>query len=119
MGTGITLLGEAAELDSSRTGTIMIFAIAGIIVLLVLAAQFESFVSAIIIMLTVPFGLAAAMLAITISGGTLNYYSQIGLVMLIGVMAQERHSDRRVCQPASRTGGRISTVPSVTPCGCV
>ncbi|SNY91956.1 hydrophobe/amphiphile efflux-1 (HAE1) family protein [Cohaesibacter sp. ES.047] len=88
LGTGITLLGEAAELDSSRSGTIMIFAIAAIIVFLVLSAQFESFVSAIIIMLTVPFGLAAAMLAITITGGTLNYYSQIGLVMLIGVMAK-------------------------------
>ncbi|WP_316859788.1 efflux RND transporter permease subunit [uncultured Cohaesibacter sp.] len=87
-GTSITLLGEAAELDSSRFGTILIFGIAALIVFLVLAAQFESFVSAVIIMITVPFGLAAAMLAITITGGTLNYYSQIGLVMLIGVMAK-------------------------------
>ncbi len=85
---GITLLGEAAELESSQSGTILIFGIAALIVFLVLAAQFESFVSAITIMITVPFGLAAAMLAITITGGTLNYYSQIGLVMLIGVMAK-------------------------------
>ncbi len=87
-GVGVTLLGEAAELESGKYGTYLIFAVAGLIVLLVLAAQFESFVSAIIIMLTVPFGLAAAMMAITITGGTLNYYSQIGLVMLIGVMAK-------------------------------
>ncbi|PVB62384.1 efflux RND transporter permease subunit [Labrenzia sp. 011] len=87
-GVGVTLLGEAAELESGKSGTYAIFAIAGLIVLLVLAAQFESFVSATIIMLTVPFGLAAAMMAITLSGGTLNYYSQIGLVMLIGVMAK-------------------------------
>jgi multidrug efflux pump subunit AcrB len=53
-----------------------------------LAAQFESFASAIVIMMTVPFGLAAALLAISITGGSLNYYSQIGLVMLIGVMAK-------------------------------
>nr|WP_321484358.1 efflux RND transporter permease subunit [uncultured Cohaesibacter sp.] len=87
-GTSVTLLGEAAELDSGRAGTLLIFGIAAIIVFLVLAAQFESFVSALIIMITVPFGLAAAMLAILITGGTLNYYSQIGLVMLIGVMAK-------------------------------
>ena len=53
-----------------------------------LAAQFESFASAVIILLTVPFGLAAALLAIKFSGGSLNYYSQIGLIMLIGVMAK-------------------------------
>ncbi|WP_208996821.1 efflux RND transporter permease subunit [Roseibium denhamense] len=87
-GVSVTLLGEAAELESGKSGTYLIFAVAGLIVLLVLAAQFESFMSALIIMLTVPFGLAAAMMAITLTGGTLNYYSQIGLVMLIGVMAK-------------------------------
>jgi len=54
----------------------------------VLAAQFESFASAVVIMMTVPFGMAAALLAISMTGGSLNYYSQIGLVMLIGVMAK-------------------------------
>ena len=56
--------------------------------LLVLAAQFESFISAIIIMFTVPFGLAAAVFAIALTGGSLNIYSQIGLVMLVGIMAK-------------------------------
>jgi len=85
---GITFTGEAATLDDSQNGIYMVFGVALIVVLLVLAAQFESFASAVVIMMTVPFGLAAAVLAISITGGSLNYYSQIGLVMLIGVMAK-------------------------------
>ena len=87
-GMEMTLLGEAAALEDSQLGTLMVFAVAGLIVLLVLSAQFESLASAVVIMLTVPFGLGAALLAIQITGGTLNYYSQIGLVLLIGVMAK-------------------------------
>lgn len=87
-GMGITFTGEAATLDDTEGGMYAVFGVALIVVLLVLAAQFESFASAVVIMLTVPFGLAAALLAISITGGSLNYYSQIGLVMLIGVMAK-------------------------------
>ncbi len=82
------LLGEARILQQSTDSTLIVFAFAGLIVLLVLAAQFESFISAAIIMLTVPFGLAAAVFAIKLTGGSLNYYSQIGLVLLIGIMAK-------------------------------
>ena len=85
---GITFTGEAATLDDSQGGIYMVFGVALIVVLLVLAAQFESFASAVLIMMTVPFGMAAALLAISMTGGSLNYYSQIGLVMLIGVMAK-------------------------------
>lgn len=87
-GMGIIFTGEAASLKESQGGMYTVFGVAILIVLLVLAAQFESFASAVVIMLTVPFGLAAAVLAIKLSGGSLNYYSQIGLVMLIGVMAK-------------------------------
>ena len=87
-GMGITFTGEAASLSDSQTGMYMVFGVAFIVVFLVLAAQFESIASAIVIMLTVPFGLAAALMAISLTGGSLNYYSQIGLVMLIGVMAK-------------------------------
>ncbi|SOH95143.1 hydrophobe/amphiphile efflux-1 (HAE1) family protein [Monaibacterium marinum] len=87
-GMGIIFTGEAATLDDTATGMYMVFGVALVVVLLVLAAQFESFASAVVIMMTVPFGLAAALLAISLSGGSLNYYSQIGLVMLIGVMAK-------------------------------
>ena len=87
-GMGIIFTGEAATLDDTATGMYMVFGVALVVVLLVLAAQFESFASAVVIMLTVPFGLAAALLAISLTGGSLNYYSQIGLVMLIGVMSK-------------------------------
>ncbi|MEP4194157.1 MAG: efflux RND transporter permease subunit [Aliishimia sp.] len=87
-GIGLSFTGEAATLNDSTQAMYIVFATALLIVMLVLAAQFESFASAVVIMLTVPFGLAAALLAISLSGGSLNYYSQIGLVMLIGVMAK-------------------------------
>jgi len=87
-GMGIVYTGEAASLGDSQSGMYMVFGVAAIVVFLVLAAQFESIASAVVIMLTVPFGLAAALLAISITGGSLNYYSQIGLVLLIGVMAK-------------------------------
>ena len=87
-GMGLIFTGEAASLSDSKYAMYSVFGVAFLIVLLVLAAQFESFASAVVIMLTVPFGLAAALFAISLTGGTLNYYSQIGLVMLIGVMAK-------------------------------
>jgi HAE1 family hydrophobic/amphiphilic exporter-1 len=81
-------MGEAATLNETSAGVARTFAFALLVVLLVLAAQFESFLSAVIIMLTVPFGLAAAVFAIALSGGSINIYSQIGLVMLVGIMAK-------------------------------
>ena len=87
-GMSITLLGEARTLAETTQNTSFVFAIAFLVVFLVLAAQFESLTSALVIILTVPFGLAAAAFAILLSGGTLNVYSQIGLVLLVGVMAK-------------------------------
>jgi HAE1 family hydrophobic/amphiphilic exporter-1 len=54
----------------------------------VLAAQFESVVSAAIVIVTVPLGLACAALALVLTGGSLNLYSQVGLVLLVGIMAK-------------------------------
>ncbi len=84
----ITLLGEARTLAETTQNTTFVFAIAFLVVFLVLAAQFESLTSALVIMCTVPFGLACAAIAIMLTGGTLNVYSQIGLVLLVGVMAK-------------------------------
>jgi HAE1 family hydrophobic/amphiphilic exporter-1 len=84
----ILLLGEAKTLAETTQNTAFVFAIALLIVFLVLAAQFESMVSALVILCTVPFGLASATLAILLSGGTMNVYSQIGLVLLVGIMAK-------------------------------
>ncbi len=87
-GIQFILLGEAATLEQTGREIAITFAIAVLVVLLVLAAQFESFLSAFVIILTVPFGLAAAILALYVTGTSLNIYSQIGLVMLVGLMAK-------------------------------
>ncbi|TIT37365.1 MAG: efflux RND transporter permease subunit [Mesorhizobium sp.] len=87
-GSRILPLAEAATLGETNSAMVTIFGFALIIILLVLAAQFESFVSAVIIMATVPLGLACAIFALLLSGTSLNAYSQIGLVLLVGVMAK-------------------------------
>ncbi len=84
----IILLGEASVLEQSSQSLVTVFGFAVLIVLLVLAAQFESVISALVIMFTVPFGLASAIYAIALTGGSLNYYSAIGLVLLVGIMAK-------------------------------
>ncbi|WP_297582746.1 efflux RND transporter permease subunit, partial [Roseibium sp.] len=84
----LVFLGEAATLDTGETAALLVFAAAILIVFLVLSAQFESFSSACIILITVPCGLGTALLAILLTGGSLNFYSQIGLVILVGIMAK-------------------------------
>ena len=84
----IVPLAEAATLGESSSGILLTFGFALVIVFLVLAAQFESFVSAVIVMATVPLGLACAVFALLATGGSLNVYSQIGLVLLVGIMAK-------------------------------
>lgn len=87
-GSRIVPLAEAATLGETNSGMLITFGFAILIVFLVLAAQFESFVSAIIVMSTVPLGLACAIFALILTGGSLNVYSQIGLVLLVGIMAK-------------------------------
>ena len=84
----IVPLAEAATLGETTSGLAITFGIALIVVFLVLSAQFESFVSAFIVMATVPLGLACAVFALLFTGGSLNVYSQIGLVLLVGIMAK-------------------------------
>ncbi|TQM91685.1 efflux RND transporter permease subunit [Roseinatronobacter monicus] len=81
-------LSEAATLDETSGGIMLVFGFAILIVFLVLAAQFESFISAIVVMVTVPLGLACAAFAMLFTGVSLNVYSQIGLVLLVGIMAK-------------------------------
>ena len=87
-GSRLLPLAEAATLNETSGSMLTIFGFAIVIILLVLAAQFESFVSAVIIMATVPLGLACAVFALLLTGTSLNAYSQIGLVLLVGVMAK-------------------------------
>ena len=84
----LVLLGQAEALEEAARDMAVTFAMALLVVLLVLAGQFESFRSAGIVLITVPFGLAAAVLALWLTGLSLNIYSQIGLVMLVGLMAK-------------------------------
>nr|WP_269144971.1 efflux RND transporter permease subunit [Pseudosulfitobacter pseudonitzschiae] len=84
----IVPLAEAATLDQTNSGIFLTFGFAILVVFLVLAAQFESFISAVVVMATVPLGLACAVFALLLTGQSLNVYSQIGLVMLIGIMAK-------------------------------
>jgi len=83
-----TLDGQSREFRESGQTLLITFALALVIIYLVLAAQFESFVSPFIIMLTVPLAATGALLALKLSGGTLNVYSQIGLVMLVGLITK-------------------------------
>ena len=87
-GAQLVPLAEAATLDETSSGLALTFGFAVIVVFLVLAAQFESFTSSLILLVTVPFGLASAVFALALSGTSLNVYSQIGLVLLVGIMAK-------------------------------
>jgi multidrug efflux pump len=80
--------GESLEYKESAGATYFTFGIALLVVFLVLAAQFESFVHPLIIMVTVPLALAGGLLGLGLTGKTLNIYSQIGVIMLIGISAK-------------------------------
>ncbi|MCH2457397.1 MAG: efflux RND transporter permease subunit, partial [Henriciella sp.] len=87
-GFGMILQGEAATLEESNQDLLLTYGFAFVIVFLVLVAQFESLTSPVVILLSVPFALAAAIYALFLTGTSLNIYSQIGLIMLIGLMAK-------------------------------
>ena len=84
----LMLLGEAAQLEESSSDVAWTYIVALAVIFLVLCAQFEGFTSAVVVTLIVPFGVAAAVLALLMTGTSLNIYSQIGLVLLIGLMAK-------------------------------
>lgn len=80
--------GQSREFRESGATLYVTFVLALIFIYLVLSAQFESFVSPFMIMLTVPLAVTGALLALFLTGGTLNVYSQIGLVMLVGLITK-------------------------------
>jgi multidrug efflux pump len=80
--------GQSREFRESGATLLLTFALALAFIYLVLAAQFESFVSPFIIMLTVPLAALGALAALWVTGNSLNVYSQIGLVMLIGLITK-------------------------------
>ena len=80
--------GESREYLKAGGAVLLTFALALLIVYLVLAAQFESFVHPFTIMLTVPLGVLGALAGLWIAGSSLNLFSQIGIVMLVGLAAK-------------------------------
>ena len=80
--------GESLEYKEASGALYFTFGIALFVVFLVLAAQFESFVHPLVIMVTVPLAVAGGLLGLLLSGITLNIYSQIGIIMLVGIAAK-------------------------------
>jgi multidrug efflux pump len=82
------LSGEAKEFRESSDSLIFAFILALVLIYLILAAQFESFKDPFVIMLTVPLAVAGALIFMLAGGQTMNIFSQIGIIMLIGLVAK-------------------------------
>lgn len=80
--------GETKKYLEARYTIYMIFSLALIFIFLVMAAQFESFIDPFIIMFTVPLSLSGALITLKLTGGSVNIYSQIGLITLIGLITK-------------------------------
>jgi multidrug efflux pump len=80
--------GDSREFQDSNSAIIFMFGLALLVVYLILAAQFESFVHPFTIMLTVPLAIAGGLLGLYLTGDTLNIYSQVGVVILIGLASK-------------------------------
>ncbi len=84
----ISFAGQSQQYLETSSGVAITFGLAILIVFLVLAAQFESFIHPLIIMLSVPLALAGAIYSLALAGQSINIYSQIGIILLIGLMAK-------------------------------
>ena len=83
-----SLAGQSRDFAESSSSLLFAFVLALLIIYLVLAAQFESFRDPFIIILTVPLSVAGALLSLHLTGQTLNVFSQIGIIMLIGIVTK-------------------------------
>lgn len=83
-----SLAGQSRDFSESSSSLLFAFLLALLIIYLVLAAQFESFIDPLIIILTVPLSLAGALLTLHFTGQTLNVFSQIGIIMLVGLVTK-------------------------------
>lgn len=82
------LNGQSREFKSASGSLALVFVLSLLFIYLVLAAQFESFVDPLIILLSVPLSMLGALLALKLTGGTLNVFSQIGLITLVGLITK-------------------------------
>jgi multidrug efflux pump len=87
-GSNTALTGEARELAESGSALYFAFGLALLVVFMVLASQFESLVHPFTVLLSVPLAVTGALLALVIAKSTLNLYSQIGMILLIGIVTK-------------------------------
>ncbi len=88
IGYRVVFVGEAEQLEKTATATAFTFMLALVLLFMVLASQFNSFLQPFYIMLAVPLGIVGGIAALSLSGYSLNIYSGIGLVLLIGLVAK-------------------------------
>ncbi len=87
-GYATDLNGQSREFRNASGSLALVFVLSLLFIYLVLSAQFESFVDPFIIMLSVPLSMMGALIALKLSGGTLNVFSQIGLITLVGLITK-------------------------------
>jgi multidrug efflux pump len=87
-GSSTALAGESRELEESGSSLYFAFALALLVVFMVLASQFESLVHPFTVLLAVPLAVTGALFTLKIAGATLNLYSQIGMILLIGLVTK-------------------------------
>ena len=88
IGYSVTFIGEAEQLEKTRTAAGFTFALALILLYMVLASQFNSFLQPLLIMIAVPLAVIGGVIGVWAFGHSLNIYSMIGLVLLIGLVAK-------------------------------
>jgi multidrug efflux pump len=82
------LAGDSKDFRESSSSLMFAFVLALVLIFLILAAQFESFKDPLVIMFTVPLAVAGALIFMFLAGTTMNIFSQIGIIMLIGLVAK-------------------------------
>ncbi len=87
-GSSTALAGESRELEESGASLYFAFALALVVVFMVLASQFESLVHPFTVLLSVPLAVTGALVTLKLAGSTLNVYSQIGMILLIGLVTK-------------------------------
>ena len=107
-GYATELNGQSREFRSSSGALGVVFMLALLFIFLVLAAQFESFVDPFVILLSVPLSMVGALLALKFSGGTLNVFSQIGLITLVGLITKHGILIVEFANKARQTGMAVA-----------
>ena len=84
----VSYTGESKDFKENQASVLVVFGLALLVAYLVLAAQFESFINPMVVMFTVPMGVFGGFLGLFLTGQGLNIYSQIGMIMLIGMVTK-------------------------------